>query len=401
MAKASFTAPPAARSGSSRLLYLDGIRGLAALAVALFHYRGYITKLTEALPAFVDIAICYGYLGVNVFFVLSGFVIAHSLGNERYSLPFVGRFVVRRQVRLAPPYWATVVFATFWLAGFHLSRVNFFSLFAHLGYVQGILGYPHALDVFWTLCIEIQLYIAFILFAWIGQGARSAPSSLRCQAVFALTTLASYALAWSPLAEHWGQAWFPFYWYMFALGVWTRWALDSVRARWLLAALLPLLVARSFIFQGPGPAVCAATACVLYAGRRWRWPARVLGAAPFVYLGKISYSFYLLHALVGGTILYWVLRLGPPSLALDAVGAVLALAGSIAISHGLWWAVERPSMIWSRRFAGPRRPASAVAAPALSPASVSLPAPVHVPVPSLPAPVPLSVSSAELSPSSQ
>ncbi|KAB1123843.1 acyltransferase family protein [Neorhizobium galegae] len=60
------------------------------------------------LPDWVETALLNGGLGVAVFFVLSGFVIAHSLYDKPMSLPEFGRFTLRRSLRLDPAYWASI-----------------------------------------------------------------------------------------------------------------------------------------------------------------------------------------------------------------------------------------------------------------------------------------------------
>ena len=351
---------------AGRLLYLDGVRALAALAVALFHYRGFVGQLAGKVPPVIDFVVRHGYLGVNVFFVLSGFVIAHSLDKSRYSLTFLGRFVLRRQVRLAPPYWATVAIAAVWYAGnpdMEPARTSLATIAAHLGYVQDILGFPQLLDVFWTLCIEVQLYAVYVVFAWLAQTDSPRWQVPRRDVVFGVTTLASLLMAWVPddklsvslmPGAAGPAAWFPYYWYMFALGVWVRWARDSRSARWWLALFLLLAVARAFEFHGAAPIVCTATACLLYLAASWQWLPRMLGCRPLAYLGRISYSFYLLHVLIGGACLHWVLGHHAPTVWRDVAALCVALVGSIVVAHALWWVVERPSIAWSRRI-GPAR----------------------------------------------
>lgn len=343
-----------------RLFHLDGMRALAAVAVALFHFRGNLGELSEKLPAAIDGMVRHGYLGVNVFFVLSGFVIAHSLGNSRYSLPFLGRFVARRQVRLAPPYWATVALAAWWYGGnpsMAPLRTSLPTLLAHLGYMQDILGYPQLLDVFWTLCIEVQLYLVYVVLAWLAQSDSARWRLARRDLIFVGATLVSLLAAWVPSAW-WstplmpganGPAhWFPYYWYMFALGVWVRWALDRRRDRAWLALFLALACLRAGGCQAAGPLLCAATAALLYLAARWPWLPRVLGCRLFAYFGRISYSFYLLHTLIGGTCIHWTLGHHPHTAPWELAALCAALAASWLAAHALWWAVERPSIRWSR-----------------------------------------------------
>src|SRR6266480_694785 len=94
-------------STDERIETVDGLRGIAAIAVAWFH-------ITNGAKWFLDGGVLeysgrYGWLGVQVFFVISGFIIPYSLHRSHYSMSQFGRFMLRRVVRLDPPYLVTVV----------------------------------------------------------------------------------------------------------------------------------------------------------------------------------------------------------------------------------------------------------------------------------------------------
>lgn len=155
---------------------LDSVRGLAALWVVLFHLTlHYEPPSNPFLTVLWENVLGRGLLGVPVFFVLSGFVIAHSLrrGFDRSSS--IGNFMLRRVVRLTPPYWAAIVLAV----GMHAvasfvngepflpggSEMTAGRLVSHLFYGQELLGYSNINDVFWTLAVEMQFYLVAILVA--------------------------------------------------------------------------------------------------------------------------------------------------------------------------------------------------------------------------------------------
>ena len=99
--------PPAGRLSPERLLFIDGLRGVAALAVLFYHFY-YNSPYLETFDALLPRWLCWlfgkGWMGVEIFFVISGFVIAHSLGKDRVTPKYAAGFILRRSIRLDPPY---------------------------------------------------------------------------------------------------------------------------------------------------------------------------------------------------------------------------------------------------------------------------------------------------------
>ena len=148
-----------------RFYELDFLRFAAAIAVLLFHYVFRIWNLdgsgTLAYPLLSGFS-KYGYLGVDAFFMISGFVILMSAeGRSAWE------FAISRIVRLYPAYWfCTIVifiFATFWPVENY--RPGVFDFFLNLTMFHSWFGSPHVSSVFWTLVVEMQFYfiVLFII----------------------------------------------------------------------------------------------------------------------------------------------------------------------------------------------------------------------------------------------
>ena len=152
-----------------RLELLDYGRFFAAIIVVLFHYtfngiaNGKIDSINH-VESIVDFT-KYGYLGVELFFMISGFVIFHS---ARHRTP--AQFVVSRATRLYPSYWFAVIFtslfAIFW--GGDLLSVYPSQIIINFTLLQNYLGIDHVDGVYWTLVYEIKFYFLVFLILMIG-----------------------------------------------------------------------------------------------------------------------------------------------------------------------------------------------------------------------------------------
>ncbi len=140
---------------NSRLVEIDALRGLAALAVVLFHYTSRFHELFEvsSLPTF---SFPYGHYGVNLFFIISGFVIFMTL--EKTSRPM--DFVVSRFSRLFPAYWVAIIltFSITHALGLPGKLVDLGAALGNLFMIQGIFHIPHVDGVYWTLEVELLFY---------------------------------------------------------------------------------------------------------------------------------------------------------------------------------------------------------------------------------------------------
>jgi len=148
-----------------RFYELDILRFLAALAVLLYHYTFAGTR-TYGTPEFsMDKILRYGYLGVDAFFMISGYVVLLSSMHKTPS-----HFLISRMVRLYPAFWVCCLL-TFIILYFGkiplpgIPVVNFKLLVYNLTMLQGFFGKPDLNGVFWTLTYEIGFYFIILLIA--------------------------------------------------------------------------------------------------------------------------------------------------------------------------------------------------------------------------------------------
>ena len=340
---------------STKFTLVQALRGFAALWVVLFHAAEgkHLEGIRAATPTWLfDAVFSAGHYGVSIFFALSGFVIAHSLRNADATPRFAGRFVLRRSIRLDPPYWATMALMIGQqmiearIRGTAMPDVSLGQLIAHVFYVQDILGYPQISAVFWTLCFEIQFYLGFMLLLVIGRMVGGRAGAVVRIVMFG-AALAGALQIYQGLPGGVALT----MWHAFFVGVAAYWA-GQRSGMWLVA--LAILVGAILVRQSTGDMMSAATAVLLYLAFRTGRITTMASGAPLQWLGMISYSLYLSHNIVAGSA-YWALgTLMPGGVAAESVQLVLVTALSLLFAYALWWVVERPAHDFAKRV-GARR----------------------------------------------
>ena len=193
----------------ARIQTLDALRGLAALAVVLRHYTT-IFKIDYKLPENFVFEFKYGYLGVELFFLLSGFVIFMTIEQVKTTK----EFFIKRFVRLFPTYWLSLSITAIIILFFGLEKMDFkaidflFNLTMIQDLVIPILHIKHIDGVYWSLAPELLFYgfiallfyfnlikyIKIIGFIWLLISIICIPNDI---SVFMLGII--FNLKWSPL----------------------------------------------------------------------------------------------------------------------------------------------------------------------------------------------------------
>lgn len=330
----------AASASDGRFPTIQALRGVAALAVCWFH-------LTYGMPGFLDPGWLkqsgmYGWLGVQVFFVISGFLIPYTLHRSGYHAGQFFHFLAKRLVRLHPPYLATLVVV---LGYRHLERLfpvpvskpipaQWGQFFAHLAFLNPLFGYKWFVAVFWTLAVEFQFYLLLGLTFGLLAHRRRWVGACYCAA------LAISALTWP------NQDYLPHHLPVFCCGMLAfRYVCLGTGAAELAGGLL-FMAALCDKTNGVPATMMALVAAglILFV----RYSNQLLD-----FFGEISYSLYLMHAPVGGAIVYEGLRRYPncPKPVLLAV----AFASAMASAYLLYRWVETPSKRWASAISGVRR----------------------------------------------
>lgn len=333
-------------AAAPRLAQLDALRGVAALSVVLFHFSTRFDQLYGHQPP-LPLSLPWGHYGVNLFFMISGFVIFLSLERSARTMDFV----VSRFSRLYPAYWGALLltYTLTHLLGLPERTVGWGGLLVNLSMLQGFVGVPHVDAVYWTLEVELLFY------AWALLAYRWGRASGLTWALLGMVGLRlGYVLAqqlWQLDLPWLLQRWLLLpYIGWFALGAAVYRSVNGPVGRGAPALLGGALVCLSL---GEGPAMglmaLALTGLLWGAARqRWTW----LEWPPLLWLGALSYPLYLLHEYIGWALMLQLQGLGWPALA----GVAAALLLSLLLAQGLHRWVEVPGMQSLRQAYRQRRP---------------------------------------------
>src|SRR5262249_44709988 len=147
-----------------RIDIVNALRAFAAMFVAWGHFAAGQGK-------WLGLSARYGYTGVYIFFVISGFIIPYSLHRSGYALPNFGQFMVKRVLRLYPRYLLstpiTLLAANLALAPMQAGpaiHAGARQLLYHLIFINDLTGVPWVNVVYWTLAVEWQWYVLAGLF---------------------------------------------------------------------------------------------------------------------------------------------------------------------------------------------------------------------------------------------
>lgn len=336
---------------------LTGIRGIAAWLVVIYHARH---SLSALLPPGLMLVLDKGYLAVDLFFMLSGFVIWHNYGDRlRQGDGAEARiFLWRRFTRIWPLHAVVLAaYTAFALMLVATGRENanhpFSELPLHLALIQNwgfteLLSWNHPA---WSISTEFAAYLIFPLVALATPLHRLSPRSLIAVAIGLVAALhfKFHAAGFQQLGEFIPRMGLWRCLMGFMLGnvlclLWQRWRDWPATAPAAAMTCVILFAAGMALDLGETllvPVVAFTGLLALAAGRGWL--VRILSSRPLLYLGEISYSTYLGHFLLWTL---WKIAFVDESLQLGwfslAGYLALVLAASILLYHG----VEKPAQRW-------------------------------------------------------
>jgi len=360
------------QGGEKRFAFIDALRGLAALGVAAYHIYRYGPlpgPASTIVPKFLGVVMRHGWMGVQVFFVISGFVIAYVLRNAKIDRGYLRTFTIQRALRLGPPYWCTMLFvvalytltnALFIIEPSLLSEYpSWHQMAAHVFYLQNVLGYDNISVGFWTLCVEMQFYLLFALMlgfsqwlaaraplAKLNSGTKWIPS-IALLIVFAPLALASmFSFSLNSENTNWV---FHFFAYFF-LGAMIWWTMEGRLPKMLFWAFVAAALYRQHRHWTLDMNVALIAAVTIYVVGRLGHLGDWLNFRWLQYLGSISYSLYLIHYPISWIVGSIGFELTREAAVPAVIWLVLGLAASIGVAQVVHVTIELPAIRLARRY---------------------------------------------------
>jgi peptidoglycan/LPS O-acetylase OafA/YrhL len=345
---------------NKEVLPLTGLRGIAALWVFLYHGENILRTVYRGSPYLLKVLWGAGDLGVDVFFILSGFVLAYTYGAAglHRSPGGYASFLVKRLARIYPVHIAALVLLLLLLGAFALAGLTFlapsrltFGGLLHTLALTHAWSFPIAKTwntVSWSISCE---WAAYLLFPLIAAGAQRfrAPWQLRLTVVLLFVLLTVY----TQLTHHDGNMAYgmPRLAAGFCAGVLLHrlWvlrgaAVDLKGDRLAFLGLLLLAAAGTGLREIPFTLRAAAGCLVVYGLASARGPlASVLSTRLALFAGRISYAFYMVHLLVLLAAARAFVALGLSGFGKGVAMVVTAFIVSVLLATWIHRVIEEPA----------------------------------------------------------
>jgi peptidoglycan/LPS O-acetylase OafA/YrhL len=290
---------------SKRLLELDALRGIAVIAVILYHYTTRYDQYYGHLKDDYWFNFSHGHMGVQLFFMISGFVIYMSILNINNSKDFF----IKRAIRLYPVYIFGVLF-TFTITNLYILdklRVSFPEMLVNLTMFQGYLPFVEPVDgAYWSLRVEVFFYILIGVLFYLKLHKKIILISIILLLVASgLNVLANVMNL--VLLDNLNQVLIVNYIHLFIAGIMFYHIRMQDDIKYHLTLAVCLIYQFAFIEPISGLYVLVFFGMFyLMVYNKMSW----ISIKPLLFIGSISYSLYLVHQYVGYAIIHWLENIG-------------------------------------------------------------------------------------------
>jgi peptidoglycan/LPS O-acetylase OafA/YrhL len=322
----------------SRVDVIEPLRAIAALSVCWFHFTNVLQPEKGLVhDHWLKNSGSFGWLGVIVFFVISGFVIPLSMyaGDFNFKVDWK-TFFGKRILRIDPPYIVSIglsvglLYLSSILPSFsgQAPNVSWIQLISHLGYLNAFLGDDWLNPAYWTLAIEFQYYIVI-------SGCYFLVVSPNKNILYA-STIAIASLSFLPI----GSKFVLHFMVIFAFGIVTFQHYTGIISHKIFKIQILVLSIISFITLGVPSTVAAISTSMIITFVRVKVPYFIS------FIGMISYSIYLIHGPIGGRVVNFGLRFAH-TLPMKIIVFGSAFAVTIVAGYIMYLAIECPAKNWS------------------------------------------------------
>ena len=324
---------------------LDLLRGFAALSVVCFHFTVVSSaggSLAKYFSPLLNTTFSWGYLGVEVFFVISGFIIPYSMLKTSYNTRGFFHYLTKRIARICPPAYVLIGLTLLqWLVvdyflhddAKRIGAVTSGQVVSNLLFIVPFTEYKWINGVFWTLAVEFQFYVVI---------------GLLFNAFFTNATVTRFvALGAFCCGVHYLPG-FPeesFFKYagLFMQGGATLLYFTKAFSLWQYLLCLALFTAASCFMVTPIAGVFGLATALAIAFIKFEHPIAA-------FFGRISYSLYLTHFVVGSTVEFILSRFYQPvSPVGNTLAIVLCIIAACIGAQIFYLLVEKPFLKWSKQ----------------------------------------------------
>ncbi|MFA6276970.1 MAG: acyltransferase [Pedobacter sp.] len=307
------------------------LRSLAALGVLLCHYGSDLKNYPEL--AFL---LSFGKLGVHIFFLISGYIITLSLLNYNYYPKHFFKFLLKRSVRIEPVYIITILLTLFSFYLFnHFSSFKGGDLpfipgqfFAHVFYIVPFTKWSFYNNIFWTLGVEFQFYLLMGCVYFIKN---SMFFRIIFLILFSLTVFIPFANATNLLSN---------YGAIFALGI-SSLHFQQSRNKWYLSIMILDAI---IIYLHDGYLILFLLTISILIIYLFKYKIAILN-----FLGKISYSLYVIHPLIFIYINGITKKTIPNLINYELLFLCVQITTALGLAYVFYLLIEKPTIAISKK----------------------------------------------------
>ncbi len=338
----------------ARVSLIDALKAVCCLLIVAHHLAIYGPMPEIAyplLPKLLDWLREYGRLAVQVFFVVAGFLAAAKLAPQ--GLSFVSnpiRLIQQRYVRLVTPYFAALILA---IGAAALARIwmqdesipgtpNLFQLLAHILLLHDLLNQEVLSAGIWYVAIDFQLYTLTILVLWTAHQIQNRYVPLKKLGAILILSLTVASLFFFNRDHYWDETALYFFG-SYGIGILVYWASVSERQVFWLIVLIALVSAALLVDFRLRIAVAAVVMLLLGLAHYFNALQNRYIPGCLIYLGRTSYSIFLIHFPVLLIINAVFFRFMPHQPEIQLCGLLLTMCASIGVGILLYnWLEARP-----------------------------------------------------------